>query len=68
LIANGKRLEIPLNDAAHDGFHEMEAGHRWTKGAARISLPPYSGRAVLEVNIHGQARRWSSVASRQSSG
>jgi hypothetical protein len=65
LIANGKRQEIPLNDAAHDGFHDMEAGHRWTKGAARISLPPYSGRAVLEVTIHGQARRWSSVASRQ---
>jgi hypothetical protein len=68
LIANGKRMEIALNDAAHDGFHDMEAGHRWTKGAARISLPPYSGRAVLEVTIHGQARRWSSVASRQSLG
>jgi hypothetical protein len=65
LIASGKRIEIALNDATHDGFHDMEAGHRWTKGAARISLPAYSGRAVLEVSIHGQARRWSSVASRQ---
>jgi len=58
-------MEIALNDSSHDGFHDMEAGHRWTKGAARISLPPYTGRAVLEVTIHGQARRWSSVSSRQ---
>ena len=68
LIAGGVRHRIPLDDAAHEGFHEYEAGHRWTKGAARISLPPYSGRAVLEVAIHGQAARWSSAASRQLSG
>jgi len=65
LIAGGERLGIRLDDAAHEGFHDMEAGHRWTKGAARIALPAYSGRAVLEVAIHGQAARWSSVASRQ---
>jgi hypothetical protein len=68
LIAGGERHSIKLDDAAHEGFHDMEAGHRWTKGAARIALPPYSGRAVLEVAIHGQAVRWSSVASRQLSG
>jgi len=68
LIAGGVRQQIPIDDAAHEGFHDMEAGHRWTKGAARISLPPYCGRAVLEVAIHGQAARWSSAASRQLSG
>jgi len=65
LIAGGERHDIRLDDTAHEGFHDMEAGHRWTKGAARIALPPYSGRAVLEVAIHGQAARWSSVSSRQ---
>jgi hypothetical protein len=65
LIAGGERHNIRLDDTAHEGFHEMEAGHRWTKGAARIALPPYSGRAVLEVAIHGQAARWSSASSRQ---
>jgi hypothetical protein len=68
LIAGGVRHRIPLDDAAHEGFHEYEAGHRWTKGAARITLPPYSGRAVLEVAIHGQAARWSAAARRQLSG
>ncbi len=66
LIANGKRQLIALNDAAHEGFHDMEAGLRWTKGAARIALPPYSGRAVLEVVITGQATRWSSAKARLS--
>jgi hypothetical protein len=68
LIAGGERHSIPLDDAAHEGFHDFEAGHRWTKGAARIALPAYSGRAVLEVAIHGQAARWSSVNTRQLSG
>jgi hypothetical protein len=58
LIANGKRTKIALDDAAHTGFHDMEGDHRWTNGAARIALPPYSGRAVLEVTINGQAPRW----------
>jgi hypothetical protein len=46
----------------------MEAGRRWTKGAARIALPAYSGRAVLEVVITGQAKRWSSLECRMSVG
>jgi hypothetical protein len=68
LVAGGVRHSIPLDDAAHEGFHEMEAGHRWTKGEARIALPPYSGRAVLEVAIHGQAARWALDARSQLSG
>ncbi len=68
LIAGGTRHNIPLDDAAHEGFHDFEAGHRWTNGSAKIALPPYSGRAVLEVAIHGQAARWSSAASHQLSG
>jgi hypothetical protein len=59
LIAGGKRIAIALDDAAHEGFHAMEAGHRWTNGAAKIALPAHSGRAVLEVAINGQAARWS---------
>jgi len=62
IIANGKRETIALDDAGHMGFYGMEAGRRWTNGAARIALPPYSGRAVLEVAITGQAKRWSSAA------
>jgi hypothetical protein len=58
LIANGRRQVIALDDAAHEGFYDMEAGRRWTTGAARIALPAYSGRAVLEVAITGQAPRW----------
>jgi hypothetical protein len=58
LIANGKRQVIALDDATHEGFYGMEAGRRWTAGAARIALPAYSGRAVLEVAITGQAPRW----------
>jgi hypothetical protein len=38
----------------------MEPTHRWTNGAARIALPAYTGPAVLEVAINGQAARWSS--------
>ncbi len=68
LIANGLRQSIRLDDIAHEGFHDMEADHRWTNGAARIALPPYSGRAVLEVTILGQAARWTSVTNRQLSG
>jgi len=51
LIAGGERFNVPLDDAAHEGFHDMEARHRWTNGATRIALPHYSGRAVLEVVI-----------------
>jgi len=66
LIADGKRQFIALDDAAHEGLHGMEAGRRWTKGAARIALPAYSGRAVLEVAITGQATRWSTAKPQQS--
>jgi hypothetical protein len=59
LVAGGRRLPIALDDTAHEGFHDMEDGHRWTTGAARIALPAHSGRAVLEVAINGQAARWS---------
>jgi hypothetical protein len=58
LVAGGKRTVIALEDKQHSGFYEMEAGHRWTNGAARIALPAYAGRAVLEVTINGQAARW----------
>jgi hypothetical protein len=58
LIAGGKRIEIALDDPAHQGFYAIEGGHRWTNGEARIALPAYSGRAVLEVTLHGQAARW----------
>jgi hypothetical protein len=61
LVANGEYLPIKLDDAAHEGFHAMEENHRWTNGAARIALPAYSGRAVLEVAINGQAARWSAT-------
>jgi hypothetical protein len=60
LIAGGQRHPIRLDDAAHQGFHDMEPTHRWTNGAARIALPAYTGPAVLEVAINGQAARWSS--------
>jgi hypothetical protein len=49
---------ISLDDPAHTGFYEMENGHRWTNGVARVALPAYTGRAVLEVTINGQAARW----------
>ncbi len=58
LIAGGQRIEIALDDPAHQGFYALEGGHRWTNGHARIALPAYSGRAVLEVTLHGQAARW----------
>jgi hypothetical protein len=57
LISGGHRTEIALNDA-HEGMHGMEAGHRWTNGAAQIRLPAFTGQAVLEVTINGQAARW----------
>jgi hypothetical protein len=62
LIAGGRRLPIDLGDASHEGFYEIEGDHRWTNGAARIRLPDYAGRAVLEVAINGQAARWSRKA------
>jgi hypothetical protein len=55
-------MVIPLEDPAHTGFHAMEAGHRWTNGSASIALPAYTGRAVLEVTINGQAARWVKAA------
>jgi hypothetical protein len=51
-------MVISLDDPAHTGFYEMENGHRWTNGVARVALPAYTGRAVLEVTINGQAARW----------
>jgi len=62
LVAGGRRMVIPLEDPAHTGFHAMEAGHRWTNGSASIALPAYTGRAVLEVTINGQAARWIKAA------
>jgi hypothetical protein len=57
LITGGARIEIALN-GPHRGFHDAEAGHRWTNGHATIALPPYTGRAVLEVTLACQATRW----------
>jgi hypothetical protein len=57
LIAGGKRIPIDLN-GPHAGFHDSEPGQRWTNGNAIIDLPPYAGRAVLEVTLAGQAARW----------
>jgi hypothetical protein len=62
LVAGGKRMVISLEDPAHTGFYGMENGHRWTNGAARVALPVYTGRAVLEVTINGQAARWVTAA------
>jgi hypothetical protein len=62
LVVGGKRIDIALDDPAHSGFYAMEDGHRWTNGAATIALPAYTGRAVLEVTINGQAERWVSAA------
>jgi hypothetical protein len=59
LIAGGRRVEIDLNDPAHQGLHAAEGRYRWTSGAAEIALPAYAGRAVLEVSVGGQAMRWS---------
>jgi hypothetical protein len=64
LIANGARTEIALDGAALTGFHDMEAGHRWTTGHASIALPEYSGRAVLEIITNGQATRWAAIETR----
>jgi hypothetical protein len=57
LIVGGRRIEIGLN-APHAGFHDAEAGQRWTNGKATIALPAYAGRAVLEATLAGQAARW----------
>jgi len=67
LLAGGKRIPIGLNDMAHEGFHAAEPGHRWTNGQARIALPDYAGKAMLEVTLNGQATRWASPAARRSS-
>jgi autotransporter passenger strand-loop-strand repeat protein len=66
LIAGGERTAIALDDPGHDGFHNMEDGHRWTNGAAAIALPPHRGPAVLEVTLctAGQPARWTTAAIR----
>jgi len=64
LLADGARTEIALEDPAHDGFYAMEDDHRWTNGAAVISLPPQHGPAVLEVVTAGQPARWATAAIR----
>jgi hypothetical protein len=61
LIAGGKRTEIDLN-GPHAGFHDAEPGQRWTNGNAMIKLPAYTGRAILEVKLAGQATRWQAPA------
>ncbi len=58
LVTDCRRTKIALNDPAHQGFHPMEKGFRWTNGAAKITLPLYEGRARLEVRLRSQAPRW----------
>jgi hypothetical protein len=58
LLSEAGPINIALNDPGHRGFHEAEPTHRWTNGAARIALPPYTGRATLEIHLLGQAARW----------
>jgi len=60
LIAGGKVLNVNLDDAAHEGFHDMEATQRWTNGMARLALPSFTGPARLEIRTNGQAARWTS--------
>jgi hypothetical protein len=62
LIASGTRTEIALDEPAHSGLHAAEASVRWTNGHARIALPEYRGRAVLEVTFASQATRWRAPA------
>ena len=52
------RHTIDLDAPTHTGFHAPEPSHRWTTGAATITLPPYRGQAILDVTITGQAVRW----------
>jgi hypothetical protein len=66
LITQGKRTKIALDDAAHTGFHDAEATHRWTSGEAGIVLPAYIGQALLEITTNGQAARWAAVPKRAS--
>ncbi len=61
LIAGGQRLAIALEDEAHEGFHDLEDGHRWTNGTARVALPPHEGPAVLEVITAGMVARWANA-------
>jgi hypothetical protein len=58
LLTGDGAIEIALDDPAHRGFHDPEGAHRWTNGAARIALPAYTGRAILEVSVKGHAARW----------
>jgi len=59
LVTETQRLPIALENPAHSGFHPPEAGQHWTNGAARLALPPFTGRATLEIQTNGQAPRWS---------
>jgi len=54
---NGRRT-IDLDAPEHTGFHDAEPGHRWTTGAATLTLPAYTGQAILDVTLTGQAVRW----------
>ena len=65
LVANGQRTQISLDDAAHHGFYPMATDHRWTNGQARIALPAYTGEAVLEVTLNGQATRWAQAGKKK---
>jgi autotransporter passenger strand-loop-strand repeat protein len=62
LITGETRTAIALDDPAHDGFHDIEGGHRWTNGAAGIALPPHQGPAILEVITAGQQACWTRAA------
>jgi len=65
LLTGGTTIDIELDDPAHHGFHAPEGSVRWTNGAARIRLPAYSGAAILEIHLKGQAPRW--IAARKPS-
>jgi len=56
------RHTIDLNEPTHTGFHAPEPSHRWTTGAATLTLPAYTGQAILDVTLTGQAVRWVSPA------
>ena len=64
LLADGERIEIPLDGSEHGGLYDLEssaAGNfRWTNGLATIALPGHPG-AVLEISLLGQAKRWVEV-------
>jgi len=61
LVEGEKRTTIALDHAGHEGFHDVENGHRWTNGNARVALPPVAGPAVLEVVTAGMVARWANA-------